>query len=56
MGWTIWGSNPGKDEIFCSFPGGLEAQPVSSYAMGTSFFAEVKQPEHGAYHPFPFYH
>jgi len=49
-GWTVWGSNPGGGEIFCTCPDrpwGLTSLLYSGYWV----FPGVKQPGHGVDHP-----
>jgi len=48
-GWTVRGSNPGKDEIIHNFPDRPGALP-GSYTMGTESFLGVKRPGRGFDH------
>jgi len=47
MGWTVWGFNPGRGELFHT----VQTSPVihpASCTTGTGSFQEIKQTEHGA--------
>jgi hypothetical protein len=48
-GWTVWGSNPSRGEIFRSVQTGPEDHPVSR-TVRTGCSQEVKQSELGADH------
>ena len=49
-GWTVRGSNPGRDEVFRTGPDRPWAHPAS-YTMGTGSFLGVKRPWRGIDHP-----
>ena len=49
-GFTVWGSNHGGGEIFCTVPH-RPWGPPSLYIMGTGSFPEVKRPGRGVDHP-----
>jgi hypothetical protein len=49
MGWTVRGSNPGGNEIFCTRPDGSGAHPAS-YIMGTGSFPGVNWQGRGVEH------
>ena len=51
-GWTVWGSNPGGEEIFCSRPDRHWGPPSLPY-NGYRVFPGVKRPECGVDHPPP---
>jgi hypothetical protein len=51
-GWMVWGSNPGRGEIFHTCPDGPGAHPASC-TMGAGSFLGVKWPGRGASHPTP---
>jgi hypothetical protein len=52
-GWTVWGSNPRRGEVFPAVQARLEVHPASS-TMGRGYFPGVKRPDSLADHPCPF--
>jgi hypothetical protein len=50
-GWTVQGSNPGGDEIFCTCPDQPCGPPSLLYIGYQISFPGLKQPGHGVDHP-----
>ena len=53
MGWTVWGSNPGESEIFCSLPDRPWGVPSLLYSGYRVTFPAVKRLWRGVDHPPP---
>jgi len=53
MGWTVWGSNPGGGEIFCTCPDRPWGPPSLLYNGYWVAFPGVKWPGHVVDHPSP---